>query len=106
MTARRFLADGCHVVLTTALWLAATLLGCLGLLPIAAILASGTDGQALAAQLANLSQHYLDAAPQARSEFNQNVGLLAGAVFGLALLMRAPFFIARLRADLQGGDTQ
>ncbi len=106
MTARRFLADACHVVLTTALWLATTLLGCLGLLPIAALLASGTDGQALAAQFANLSQHYLDAAPQARTEFNQNVGLLAGAVFGLALMMRAPFFIARLRADLQSGNEQ
>ena len=106
MTARCFLADACYVVLTTALWLATTLLGCLGLLPIAALLASGTDGQALAIQLANLSQHYLDAAPQARGEFNHNVGLLAGAVFGLALLVRTPFFIARLRADLQAGDTQ
>jgi len=106
MTAGRTFVHICFAVFMTLELLITTMLGCFGLLPIVMLVAVGGDGHAMAWQVANLSQHYLDAAPQARSEFNHNVGLLAGAVFGLALLMRAPFFIARLRADLQPGDAQ
>ena len=106
MAIRRLFADTCFVLFSTVLWAAATLLGCLGLLPLAALLACGADASALAAQLAGLGQHYLAAPPPARATFDIDVALLGSAVFALALLARLPLLIARLRTQLTQGEAK
>lgn len=100
--ARRRLGDALFVAVAVTHQLLGTGLIALGLLPAAALLATGGDGAALFGHLENLGRHYLAADPAARAVFERDaIGLVAG-LWTLVALAGLPRFVARLRRGLSG----
>ena len=106
MRLRRFLADACHLVLSTTLWLGGTLLVTLGTILAVVILAADARLSTLFAHLCNLASHYLAADAVRRAEFDlQLVGLTAELAL-LFVVARLPAFAARMRREFSREDEQ
>lgn len=101
MTARRFLADACFVTLSLAGFVATTLLGCLGLVPLVLLLAAGPDLEAMITHLDNFASHYLAAEPAQRLAFDRQLTLIALLVVTMALFARLPLVLGRVRETLK-----
>lgn len=103
---RRLLADLCHVMLSSALWLGGTLLAALGSILAIAILAADARMPLFFAHLDNLATRYLAADPARRAAFDLQLIGLSAALALLLILARLPAFVARLRRELARGDGQ
>ena len=103
---RGLLADACHVLLTTSLWLGSTTLVALGILFAFAIVAAGGEPAIFFAHLDNLANHYLAASSDRRAEFDAQLLALLGTILLLLLLARIPGFAVRMRRDLISGVGQ
>ena len=103
---RGLLADACHVLLTTSLWLGSTMLVALGILFAFAIVAANGEPAIFFAHLDNLANHYLAASPDRRAEFDAQLLALLGTILLLLLLARIPGFAVRMRRDLISGAGQ
>ena len=75
---RGLIADACHVLLTTSLWLGSTMLVALGILFAFAIVPAGGEPAIFFAHLDNLANHYLAASPDRRAEFDAQLLALLG----------------------------
>ncbi len=103
---RRFLADACHLVLSTTIWLGGTLLVTLGTILAVVILAADARLSILFAHLGNLATHYLAADAARRAEFDLQLVGLTGALALLFLVARLPAFAARMGRELSRKDEQ
>lgn len=103
---RRSLADACHLILSTALWLGGTLLATLGTILVLVILVADAQLPLLFAHLDNLASHYLAADAARRAEFDGQVIGLTGALALLFVVARFPAFAARMRRELSREDEQ
>lgn len=103
---RRFLADACHLALSTTIWLAGTLLVTLGTILAVVILAADARLPLLFAHLGNLASHYLAADAARRAEFDLQLVSLTGALALLFVVARLPAFTARMRRELSRKDQQ
>ena len=103
---QRFLADACHLALSTTIWLAGTLLVTLGTILVVVILAADARLPILFAHLDNLASHYLAADAARRAEFDLQLVGLTAALALLFLVARLPAFAARMRSELSRKDEQ
>ena len=106
MRLRRFLADACHLVLSTTIWLGGTLLATLGTILAVVILAADARLPVLFVHLDNLASHYLAADAARRAEFDLQLVGLTAALALLFLVARLPAFAARMRRELSRKDEQ
>lgn len=106
MRLRRLLADACHLVLSTTLWLGGTLLVTLGTILAVVILAADARLPILFAHLDNLASHYLAADAPRRAEFDLQLVGLTTALALLFVVARLPAFAARMRRELSRKDGQ
>ena len=103
---RRFLADACHLALSTTIWLGGTLLVTLGTILAVVILAADARLPLLFAHLGNLASRYLAADPARRAEFDLQLVGLTTALALLFVVARLPAFAARMRRELSRKDEQ
>ncbi len=100
---QRLARDACYIVLVTTGWLAGNLLGILGCVVAVFLVISHGDMSMFFLHIDNLASRYVAADVGRRTVFeHQMVQILAG-VFVIAILVRGPVFVARVRRELRQG---
>jgi hypothetical protein len=97
---RRVVADFAYLSLVTTGWMVGNLLGVLGCVIAFFIVLSAGQWDAFFFQVDNLTSRYLDADVVRRAAFVHGLAQAFILLFTAVILLRAPFFVQRLRTEL------
>lgn len=97
---RQGLADLAYLTLATTGWLVGNFLGVLGCVIVFFMVLSAGQWDAFFFQVDNLTSRYLDADVARRAAFAHTLAQAFILLFTTVILLRAPYFVQRLRAEL------
>jgi hypothetical protein len=100
---RQGLADLAYLTLVTTGWMLGNFLGVLGCVIVFFMVLSAGQWDAFFFQVDNLTSRYLDADVVRRTVFAHNLAQAFILLFTAVILLRAPYFVQRLRAELARG---